>query len=755
MRASRLIKARAISLAGTGLLALATPAFAQSSDQGAAQHDPGEIIVTASRRSELLIQAPQSVTALSAADLRKLNATQFSDFANTVPGLNFTTLGAGRTTINLRGVTTGIDVGPTVGIYVDDVPYGATGAQGKGAQLALDVGLFDLDRIEVLRGPQGTLYGASSVGGVLKYVTKAPSLTEFGGSAQAGVSTIHDGAINFNGAASVNVPIVTDKVAVRASGFYSRSGGYVDNNDTGQKDVDRSNVYGGRVDVLLKPVEDLTIRLTGFGQNIRRDGTLFSDYTIAGPLLSPYAVSGQPVNGSLEQNHPLAERFDSDFRLASGSISYDFGPASLTSVTSYQFIKNRSVTDASAIYVPTLQAFVFQLPQLAPLLGPVAAVDLPEVDTTKKFTQEVRLESNDNTSFQWLLGGFYTHEKSGAVQTTNAYDAALNTLPLVNIGALTVPSKYQEYAVFGDLTWHITPAFDVTGGVRYAHNNQDFEQIGSGLLIGSSPRQSSSESVVTYLANARYKFGNHLTAYARFATGYRPGGPNYLAISPTTGETLSTPTYRSDKLQSYEIGLKGETTDRTFGFDVSTYLIDWKNLQVATAVEGVSFIANAGNARIKGAELTLTARPVANFTATAAFAYNDGYLTKDDAGLGAMKDERLPNAPHVTTTVNVDYVLSESAAKPSLGATVRFVGDRTVSFNGSQGLPQYTLPSYVSVDLRAGATIGPVDAQVFVHNLFDVRGQLGANTAYSSAGGPARVAIMQPRTVGISMTTRF
>jgi len=717
---------------GAGQSGGVTPSASQAAE---ADPETAEIVVTAQKRAERLIDTPQSVTALSAADLSKLGATQFTDFANTVPGLQFTSLGTGRSSVNMRGVTSGVDVGPTVGIYVDEVPYGPTNAFSGGAGLALDVGLFDLDRVEVLRGPQGTIYGASSMGGVLKYVTPEPSLAEVAGSVQAGLSDTRNGGTSYNGAAMVNVPIVDDKVAVRASGFYSKDGGYVDNIALGRKDVDGAEVYGGRVQVLLKPSDDLSIRITAFGQDIRRDGALYSDYALA---------TSKPVLGALEQSHPVSEPFRSSFRLVSAAINYDLGFATATSVTSYQYIKTDAVQDLSSVYVPLLGLFG--------LSASGAATD--NVFDTKKFSQEVRLASPTGKRVEWLIGGFYTHEKGGLRQTLPVYDATFAVLP-IDLSTLSQPTTYREIAAFGDVTLHLGDKFDVTGGIRYARNDQSFEQIASGLLVQSQPRTTSHADVFTYLANARYRFTPDAMAYVRYATGYRPGGPNALIRDPLTGLPVVPGTFKADTLKSYEAGFKANALDRTLSVDAAVYYIDWRDIQVQTAVNGVAAILNSSGAHIKGAELTLTARPDRNFVASGAFAYNDSKITRTSPALGAVKGDRLPNSARFTATVNTDYVLRESPFKPSIGATLRYIGKRTASFDGNVGFPQYRLPDYVSADVRLGAALGPVDLQLYVHNLFDVRGQLSAYTPVAAFGGPAEVAILRPRTFGITAMSRF
>jgi outer membrane receptor protein involved in Fe transport len=714
---------------------MATAHAQDTSPRGDEDSASAEIIVTAQKREERLIDTPQSVTALGSDQLARLAATQFTDFANTVPGLQFTTQGAGTSQISLRGVTTGADVAPTVGIYVDDVPYGSSSAFANGVRRALDVGLFDIDRIEVLRGPQGTLYGASSMGGVLKYVMRTPSLTEFGGTARLGVSDTRYGGTSYDGSATINAPISTDKAAVRASGYYSRDGGFNDNVVTGQDDVGRGKVYGGRLELYANPVENLTVRLTGFGQDIRRNGTGYASYTLA----------GAPVAGELDQAHPLAEPFRNDFRLVSGTLDYDFGGASLTSITSYQTNKSYQTTDGSAVYAPLLN-ILFGVPATA------AAID--ELAQTKKFTQEVRLTSQGGKPIEWLLGGFYTREKSQLNQFGRVFGAGLAPLP-VNIVDANLRSTYREYAAFGNVTWHLTDKFDVTGGLRYARNNQSFEQNATGLLVGSGPRRTSKEGVTTYLANARYRFSEHATAYVRFATGYRPGGPNFLVIDPATGQRGAPDSYASDSLDSYEVGFKAETPDRTFGIDLSAFYIDWKDIQLLTQVAGVTTYLNAGDAHIKGGELTLTARPSQRWLFTGALAYNHAETADANVGLGARKGERLPNTPRWTFAVNADYEVKDNALRPRIGATLRHVSDREVSFDANPSLPQYHLPDYTSVDLRAGISAGPVDLQLYVRNVFDERGQLSAQTVLSGFGGPAQVTMLQPRTVGLKLSTGF
>ena len=437
---------------GTALLLMMAPipAWAQASAAENDQAGSTDIVVTAERREQRLIAVPLSISAVTGDDLARLNATQLRDYANTIPGLTISSNGgAGQNQLTIRGVTSGSDVSSTVGVYVDDVPYGGSTVFALSSALSLDAGLFDLDRIEVLRGPQGTLYGASSMGGLLKYVTRQPNVSEIEGSAQAGVSFTRHGGTNYNGAAAINLPIVKDKLAVRASGFYTRDGGFIDNLTLGENHVGRAEIYGGRLDVLFKPTDDLSIRLVGFAQDIHRDGTAQADFTL----------SGQPVDGRLDQRRLLREPFDQQFRLVSGTITYDLGPLTATSITSYQTNDVTFRTDASALYVPVLNSIGL----------PVGAVAVDGGISTDKFTQEVRLASSGEGLIEWIVGGFYTKENNLAPTNLVPYNADGSVFPL-NLATASIPSTYEEIAGFGNVTVHLSTKFDVTGGLRNAHN---------------------------------------------------------------------------------------------------------------------------------------------------------------------------------------------------------------------------------------------------------------------------------------------
>jgi iron complex outermembrane recepter protein len=692
-----------------------------------------EVVVTARKHDERGFDIPISVTTLPAERLTKGGAARFVDLAGKVPGLTFQTSGPGLTQISLRGVTIGADPSATVGIQVDDVPYGLSASFARSGQLALDAGLFDVDRIEVLRGPQSTLYGTGAMAGLIKWVTKQPDISRPGGELQAGYSHTQEGSIGYNVAGVVNVPFSSNTAAVRASGFYTRDGGYIDNVALDEKDVNSSDIYGGRLDLLLAPADAWGIRLSGVVQNIARDGLPLADYH----------STGVPVDGSLMQRRSFAETFDQRFGLVSATVSYDLGALSLRSISSYQSLRTDSLGENTASFLAPARA-----------LNPaVAATALADHAATEKATQEVRLAVAGPWTFEWQLGGFYTHEKSSFMQQLVLRDAAGRALP-EEVFTFSAPTRYEESAAFGDLTWHLTDRFDVTGGLRYTRARSRYAQTGGGALGLSAPDTRAADDAVTYLANAHYHLSDQATGYLRYATGYRPGGPNFMIPGLTPEEA----TFEPDRLKSYEAGLKADVLDARLQIDVAAYYIRWSNIIVTLAREGFAAKANApGGARIRGAELSFVARPASALTLTGAFACQHAVLAEAEPVLHGAAGERLPNVPDFTAALGVSYELPLGNLRPTIGAAMSYTGERTAAYDDSPASdPQYHLPAYTAFDLSAGFMLGVARTQLYVRNLFDERRQVLPWSAGARAfSGQAPTSILPPRTVGVTVSTEF
>lgn len=689
-----------------------------------------DIVVTAQKREERLLETPQAVSVLSARDLDRIGATQLRDFATVVPGLTFTSAGAGLSQVTLRGVTVGFDAGATTAIYMDEVPIGSATAFARGNTITLDSALFDVERIEVLKGPQGTLYGAVSLGGLIKYVTPAPDPTRFGGKAQAGLSVTQDGGINYRGGVAMNLPLVEDSLGLRASAFVTRDGGYVDNVALSRGNVNRSLGYGARVDLLARPADRLSIRLGAMLQNSAQDGYPFVNYTLA----------GQRAGDDLEQSRVYDEPYDQEFRLITGTIDLDLDFADLTSITNYQWIKvPRYVTDVSALFGPSF-----------------GAIAVSNTASTKKFTQEVRLASQGDQPIEWLIGGFYTRERSYQTQIVLPRNVAGEPIANTFLNS-RINSTFEELAGFGNLTWNVSDKFDVTAGIRFTRDELTFSQVNSGTFLGpSTAPRTDRQSTTTYLANARYHFSPNVVGYLRYASGFRPGGPNYNNVNPVTGQPIGPVMYEADDLHSYEAGIKGQSDDRRFSIELAAFYQRWNNIIIAFQEQGFSGRSNAPDgASISGAELSLTTRPSDGLSLIGNLAYQDAKILGSVPSLGATKGERLPNVPTFTAALLADYALPVGDRTASFGATFRYIGDRLSGFrNGT--IPYYTAPAYATVDLRAEMTLAPVNLQLFLHNLFNARGQVISPLANLSPRlGPIPVAIIQPRTLGLTATVDF
>lgn len=694
------------------------------------QDSLNEVVVSAERVQEKLINVPMSLTVLSASDLANLGATQFSDWADTVPGLTFNTVGAGLTQVVIRGMNDGADIGSSVATYIDDVPFGSSTSSGLNLRVSLDPSLLDIQRIEVLKGPQGTLYGASSMGGLISYTTTLPDLTGYRTRVQTGVSSIEDGGVAYDFAATLNAPLVTDKLAVRASAFENHDGGYVNNAALHQRNADSANTYGALLSLLYAPSPSFDVRLSGFAQNISRHGESTVDYTLL----------GAPFYGRLDQFRLVPEPFEQHFRLASATLHYDFGPVRLTSISSYQTVLTRLIEDYTPYYLALFHTLGY----------PYSAVGFANSPTsTNKFTEEDRLNSRTEGPVTWLLGLFYTHEISSGNGYFIVHDLSGNAIPN-NILSTYNPSAYKEYAAYADVTLHATERLSLTAGVRESHNQQDVTLYAAGLFAGkNTPGTRSAATVPTYLANLDYHFLQNASAFLRFATGYRPGGPNGSVISPTTGQLITPPPYAADRVRDYEAGIKAQNSPASLETQLSLYYMNWTNIQLEVC-SSFCYNGNAsGGATLTGAEASLTARPAPSWTISTALGYEHAYLRQSEAILGALNGDPLPNVPKFTASLTTDYALRFHDSLPTVGLSARYVDARRVSFDKSTSFPQYRLPPYTIVDAHLTFSLFDDHAKttIYLRNIFNRIAQLSAYTY----NGP-RPAIAPPRTVGVQIS---
>lgn len=700
-------------------------------------HALGTVVVSASRRREPVREVPMQVNVLSGDELNRSGAKSLKDYLSNEAGVDLNSFGsAGVGSISMRGVSTGNQTIATVGVYVDEVSVGSNTAFAKGAQLALDMALLDLNHIELLRGPQGTLYGAGAMGGLLKYVTNEPDTGEFSGSTTLTAIGTRHGRPGSTASAVLNIPLKDDVAGLRVSAFKDSVGGYVDVlGPAARADADRGDTSGLRASALISPSRQFKVRLTATTQKIRREGMEFVDYD---------AKTGVAIEGELERRLFAAEAYTNKVNLYSADLEYDFGWMRLNSITAQQKQVADVLNDLSAGYVPLLAGFGMKL----------GAATAGFSNDNKKLTQEFRLTSKADKRWEWLAGLYYAHEQTGNHQVVASRLADGTAGP--DLAIVSMPADYKELAAYGDLTWKSGP-WSVTGGLRIARNRQHFEQEGDGLLAGGkvSLAADSSDTSKTWLLTARYALTPTSGVHLRAATGYRPGGPNAVARDPVTGVPLAQPTFEPDSLASYELGYKADLLDRSLSLEAAAYRIDWKNLQQFYIANGISVITNAGRARVQGAELALNYRPDERWTLTANASLIDAKLTQDAPGLGASAGARLPSSARLSASLSANYSFGWMGRPAYLGLTQRYVGERSAGFDGSVSVPNYRIPAYSLTDLQAGIAFKRVGLSLFVRNLFDARAQVSANSVLVPLGGPLWVVMAQPRTLGASLNLTF
>jgi len=722
----------------------------------------GEIVVTAQKKSEKLLNVPAAITVLNADSLVQNNDLKLDDYFRNVPGLTLFDNGYGLNKLVIRGVTTGQGETPTVGIYIDDTPIGGSSQLSQGDLLAPDIDPSDLQQIEVLKGPQGTLYGAGAMGGLFKYVTVLPDTHSFSGRIGVDTESVDGGNAGYAVRGAVNIPLIPDQLALRASASTRDDPGWISDID-GEKNVNAAQVQAGRLALLWTPAANFSLELTAMSQVRHSNGLNREPYNF---------VINQPIYGDLlGSNVPNADDDTMRVQQYNATIKANLGWTSLTSSTSFarsSFSGPIDLTDLLGFFGPD----VFGVDNLG--------ISLYQGFATNKLTQEFRLEGKFAPNIDYLAGVFYTNERSAFVQAFNALDATTGQpyggLPdgvatqcppnnnlcygPNNLGYATDASLYQEVAGFGDITYHFTSKFDIEVGGRYAYNWQSYYGTNNGALDGgyTAPTAgASNQGAFTFLVTPEYQLTANQMVYARVASGYRPGGPNYSA--PGTGA------YQADTLINYEIGFKSDFLDHKAYFDLSAYHIDWSNIQLEEVNSfGELTISNGGTAVVNGLETSGQYRPIRGLTLGANLSYNDAHLTQavNNGNIYAPSGSRLPYSPHLSGQISADYqfpVFEGWSAK--FGGDYSYQGGRASEFAEESDEPRVTLPAYGIISLHAMLIETKYTISVFLKNVANERGFLSSASIASAIADPPRpldlstVAIVQPRTFGVSMAAKF
>lgn len=704
--------------------------------------DLGAITVTANKRSERLQDVPMAVAVVSGENLRRDGAVSFADYATKVPGLNLISQSAGFTQLVLRGITSGSNqANASVSTYIDEAPYGSSTVYALGSVLTPDLDPADIERIEVLRGPQGTLYGANSLGGLLKFVTAPPDATQAFGRVSMGYTSVSGGDGGFSERAMFNLPLVADKLALRVNAYHRDDPGYIDNVNTGGSNVNEARISGGRAQLLWMPSDKVSVRFSSLAQNLSSDHLSFFGTPVDATTL-------QPLYGYQKEDSAAGTGlFKTRYRLHDLTVNADLGWATLVSSSSYGTLFNHRDVDYTVAYAPLLNP-IFGLTN-----GGYALAN--QIDLGK-FTQELRLQSAEDQTLAWRVGAFYTREHSTNVQVLDAFDASTAApIALPELGTIDVgPGLFKEWAGYADVTWHATSKLSVLIGTRYTKDKTSYTQTGSGLLVGDTDFTTrSSDSSTTYLFNPSYKITDDLMTYVRVATGFRPGGAN-VGVPPGLGAPT---TFAPDKLTSYELGVKSTLLDHRMTLDADVFYVDWDQVQITSTAGGFGFLSNGGKAKSRGVEVSWQYAPVTRLVLSANASYTDAKLTADTPpGVYGYKGDSLPWVPKWNASVGLDYNFPLSGGWSGfVGGSYRYVDSRTTDFLSVPGA-RPTVPSYYGIDLHLGAYVGNWTLQAYAKNLTNEHGitSLGSETL-DPLGSPFAASYVPPRTVGVTVGLDF
>ncbi|WP_460311679.1 TonB-dependent receptor [Aliiglaciecola aliphaticivorans] len=716
--------------------------YAQSNESGASNAEVERVVVTSRKRSEDMNDVPISINVVTDELIDNLGAADFTDLLGVVPSLTSYQNGPGRTRLSIRGVANGggndndTQNQETVGIYMDEIPISMGGMNPEFA-------LFDLKRVEVLRGPQGTLFGAGSMTGTVRLVSNEPDLNEFGGRYEASASSISHGSQNYSVKGLINAPVIENQLAIRASGYYMDNGGYIDNEVTGEKDLNDGISKGAKISTLYFPTDNLRAELTLLHHN--------------------YSDNGYPQDidstAFLTRNYTSFDGFDDEVNIANLTLKYDLEWAELVSSTSYF---DRSIINRRSLDL----LFESALP---PEVTPHELIDFTDSEV---WVQELRLSSTTDDKLQWTVGA-YADKKDVFYENTFPVPGADDILGVPS-SAFGAPEDHlyygfddltvETYALFGEAYYDIGD-FSITAGLRYFNWKQNIEFYQSGLFNGESNgdiRPESTTDGVNPKLNVSYRVNDEVLVYAQAAKGFRYGGINGAIPESVCSEELAevereggdTRFFKPDEIWNYEAGVKGVTKDGMFSYNTTVFHIDWSDMQTSRSFEcGFGFRENVGEATSQGIEFELSMKPVDALTLSVGGAYIKSTLDADVPNLSALEGDSAPFVPETTFNASADY--ERALSQNYMGFAyfnVQYTGDRATEFN--ENAENYRkMDAYTVANLRLGVRFDEFEVSLFANNLFDDDGVVRA-IGRPPFDQPATIRVT-PRTVGLTFRGNY
>lgn len=748
--------------------------------QDAEQASIAEVIVTAQKRSQNVLEVPIAISALSGDVIDQLAAADFKDFARMSAGVSFRSVGPNQNKVVIRGVSSVGGSAATTGYYLDETPLSTQTSN-------IDVATFDLDRVEILRGPQGTLYGASSMGGTVKFVTTKPTMHEFQARVLASVGTIEGGGDNYEVAGMVNVPLVNDRMALRISGSSRHEGGWIDKQQPvldydpfdpaqyaadpqvrRQRDINDLDVDAVRATLRFDLTDDLHLTVSAYRQATQTGGQFNFD--------DPPGSFRDPLQARL-----LDEGLDDESNLYNALVEYDLAGYSLVSSTSVMERDIERVEDTSRLSFVFLSALDlgggFLLPQLLADLGlpPLHLYPTPYAfdSRARTFTQELRLSTPDDQRLRATVGLYYESNRITATSrnTLEGFsDIWLRLFQGEEELALrgTVRSEPTQKAAFGEIYFDIAPRWTLTAGLRYFESTDDttFEVDGTLFNGFSSEQVASAEHGLNPKAALSYAPDDATLVYVSATKGFRAGGANRAIPLSLCADQLAElglseapRQFQSDSLWTYELGWKASVLDRRLSAAAAVYRTKWSDLQQSITLLGgacdFSFTDNVGEATIDGAELELTALLSERLTLKATGSYNDAKISAAAANTPAEVGDPLQDAPRWTFALLAGYrhPLTDRLA---LLADAGYQYSSSVFGSFDVDSPDYRRDGYGLLNARVGVEGSSWSLVAGVTNVLDKDAELAfPDSAAANLPGYTRVVPVRPRTFGVTFEQRF
>jgi iron complex outermembrane receptor protein len=734
-----------------------------------------EVVVTAQKREQLAQDIPISMSVIRGEDIDRLADRDFHDMLLSIPGVSYSGEESGLSRYSIRGISTTAS-NPTVGIYLNDVSLVTLSTNWTGA---VEPMMVDLQRVEVLKGPQGTLYGGSAMGGAIKYVTRTPVLDRFAVTASAEIASVDHGGISYGGESFINLPLIDNRLALRLGGAYRFDAGYVDNIPQGKVQVwTRSATLPPSAFEPVTYSSQSEFARQNYNDRSTTVGRVSAEYSLDDSLtVLPIATIQRTNQANPDEfftNLPKFEntnRFNQptrdDLSIYSLEVTQRFTGVSLTALSGY--VERTIGLDRD---------FSLYIGSLFPALLAQNSYNT-SITTTRTWSQEVRLASAESQSaWKWTIGAYYSRQRDEFDQLIDSVGAGTffgSGTDTTFSGDLRTDT-IQE-ALFGDLTYTISPRWDMNIGLRWFDIRQTINGVSNGVLNGGQSEVDDKRSIdvgVTPRYALTYRpIDGHLL-YASASRAFRAGGPNQFDITSSLcepslrqlGLNRVPETYHPDSLWTYELGNKNELSDRRTVVNAAIYYTDWKKIQQQVTLTscGFPFIGNVGAATVKGAELSVESAIGDRFTLGGAVSYTATRITETGVGLPAQIGQELLDTPKWMGNGYGEYhffktgtwVGSFRGEYQYHGANSRqFQSTALVTYpNGTMGLiPDATQiqAAYHVVNTYISFVRGPTQYRLFVDNLTDAAPYLD----FRRPPGFSAADTLRPRTIGVGVKSTF